>query len=68
MRIVPDCKGGPTAAITAYVGWDTATHYLNDTVSYTEPLFVVVIMGLASTRPIVTVAESGLRLVANRAR
>ena len=53
-----------TAAITAYVGWDTATHYLNDTVNYTEPLFVVVIMALASTRPIVSVAESGLRLVA----
>ena len=28
-------------------------HYLNDTVNYTEPLFVVVIMALASTRPIV---------------
>jgi len=53
-----------TAAITAAAGWETATHYLNDTVNYTEPLFVVVIMALASTRPIVSVAESGLRLVA----
>ena len=38
-------------AITAHLGWETATHYFNDTVNYTEPLFVVVIMALASTRP-----------------
>ena len=31
----------------------------NDTVNYTEPLFVVVIMALASTRPIVGVRRSG---------
>lgn len=54
-----------TVAMTAYAGWDTATHYLNGTVSYTEPLFVVVIMALASTRPIVIFAELGLRRVAN---
>jgi hypothetical protein len=52
-------------AITAYEGWATATHYLNGTVNYTEPLFVVVIMALASTRPIVTFAETQLRRVAN---
>jgi hypothetical protein len=53
------------AAMTAFTGWETATHYLNDTVIYTEPLFVVVIMALASTRPIITFAESMLRRVAN---
>ena len=52
-------------AITKYAGWDTAAHYINDTVNYTEPLFVVVIMALASTRPIVTFAESRLRGLAN---
>jgi hypothetical protein len=51
-------------AITVERGWLTATHYLNDTVVYTEPLFVVVIMALASTRPIVTFAEAALRRVA----
>lgn len=51
-------------AMTAYAGWDTAKHYLNDTVNYTEPLFVIVIMALASTRPIVGFAESALRRVA----
>ncbi len=52
-------------AITAYWGWDTAKHYLNDTVNYTEPLFVVVIMALASTRPIIRFAERSLRSVAS---
>jgi hypothetical protein len=51
--------------MTAYAGWATTTHYLNDTVNYTEPLFVVVIMALASTRPVVTFAEAGLRRVAS---
>lgn len=52
------------AAITLYSGWESATHYLNDTVNYTEPLFVVVIMALASTRPVIGFAESALRRVA----
>ncbi|MGI8786047.1 MAG: putative Na+/H+ antiporter [Acidobacteriota bacterium] len=52
-------------AITGYVGWDTAKHYLNDTVNYTEAMFVVVIMALASTRPIIRFAEAGLRRLAN---
>ncbi len=45
-------------AITVYEGWEVAKHYLNDTVNYTEPLFVVVIMALASTRPIIGFAEA----------
>ena len=46
------------AAVDA-AGWDgQPTHYLNDTVNYTEPLFVVVIMALASTRPIVALGRS----------
>jgi Putative Na+/H+ antiporter len=52
------------AAIAVRFGWSTATHYVNDTVDYTEPLFVVVIMALASTRPIVRLAEETLRHVA----
>ncbi len=51
-------------AIAFGEGWTTAVHYLNDTVNYTEPLFVVVIMALAATRPIIGLAESGLRRVA----
>jgi hypothetical protein len=52
-------------AIAARHGWSTATHYLNDGVTYTEPLFVVVIMALASTRPVVALAEAALRRVAS---
>jgi hypothetical protein len=49
-------------------GWDTAKHYVNDTVNYTEPLFVIVIMALASTRPIVSLAESSLQRLARIGR
>jgi Putative Na+/H+ antiporter len=50
--------------MTMTIGWEATTHYLNDTVNYTEALFVVVIMALASTRPIVTLAEGVLRWIA----
>jgi putative Na+/H+ antiporter len=55
-------------AITADQGWSTATGYFNGTVNYTEPLFVVVIMALASTRPIVRLAESALSTLARAGR
>jgi hypothetical protein len=52
------------AAMVVYAGWETATHYFNDEVNYTEPLFVVVIMALASTRPVIAFAESAMQRVA----
>ncbi len=52
-------------AITASTDWGTATHYFSDTVNYTEPMFVVVIMALAATRPVIGFAERALRRVAN---
>jgi len=55
------------AAITAYAGLDTATHYLNDIVDYREALFVVVIMAIAQTRPIVGFTESMMDRVAGAA-
>jgi hypothetical protein len=51
-------------AIVGSYGWATAVQYVNGTVNYTEPLFVVVIMALASTRPIVNLAEAALRQLA----
>jgi len=45
-------------------GWGEAQHYVNDTVNFTEAVFVVVIMALASTRPIVELAEHILAMVA----
>ncbi|HEY6548486.1 MAG TPA: putative Na+/H+ antiporter, partial [Vicinamibacteria bacterium] len=53
-------------AIAFFFDWDTAKHYLNDTVNYTEPLFVVVIMALAATRPVLTLAERLMGTVARR--
>lgn len=55
------------AAMTLYAGWGAAEHYISGTVNYTEAMFVVVIMALASTRPIVTFAEASLRRLANAA-
>jgi hypothetical protein len=51
-------------AMTGYSGWAAAKHYFNDTVNYTEPLFVVVIMAMAAARPVVMLAESAVRQLA----
>ncbi len=50
--------------ITSTFDWHTAAGYFNGTVNYTEPLFVIVIMALASTRPIILLAEDALRVLA----
>lgn len=52
------------ALMIAKVGWDPALNYLNHRVGFTEPLFVVVIMAIASTRPVLNLAEQLLRAVA----
>ena len=51
-------------AISLHRGWGTAVGYVGHGVDFTEPLFVVVIMALASTRPILRFAERGLYLFA----
>jgi hypothetical protein len=51
-------------AITSGEGWTTAKAYFNGTVNYTEALFVVVIMALAATRPIIMTAEAALSRIA----
>lgn len=52
-------------AIVWFKGLDTGVHYLADTVNFTEPMFVVIIMALASTRPVLKLAEQALRVVAS---
>jgi hypothetical protein len=54
-------------AMTLNSGWASAVSYF-DTVNYTEAQFVVVIMALSSSRPIVALAESLLGRVASAAR
>jgi hypothetical protein len=53
------------AAIMWFKGTDTAIHYMGQTVNFTEPMFVVIIMALASTRPVMQLAEQCLRIVAS---
>jgi hypothetical protein len=45
------------------LGWNAAKNYVSD-VSYIEPVFVVVIMAIASTRPILQLAERCLSFLA----
>ncbi|MBK8475281.1 MAG: putative Na+/H+ antiporter [Opitutaceae bacterium] len=51
-------------AIIGFKGLDVAIHYVGTQVNYTEPLFVVVIMTLASTRPVLRLAERCLHAAA----
>jgi hypothetical protein len=51
-------------AITWFRGWGAVVDYISGHVSYTEPLFVVVVMALAATRPVLDLAERCLRAVA----
>ncbi len=52
-------------AITVDRGWGTVLDYVGHKVNYTEPMFVVVIMAIASTRPVLRFAEQCLRAVAS---
>ncbi|MFN7915721.1 MAG: putative Na+/H+ antiporter [Vicinamibacterales bacterium] len=51
-------------AATLFHGWHDVVHYVNDTVVYTEPLFVIVIMAVAASRPVIVLAEAVLGRVA----
>lgn len=51
-------------AIVWAKGAETAINYVAHTVNYTEPMFVVVVMSIAATRPVLTLAERTLRGVA----
>lgn len=49
--------------ITLFFSWDTAVQYINN-VAFTEPLFVIVIMTLAETRPMLKLVENSLHFIA----
>lgn len=55
-------------AITWFKGWNAVVGYISGHVSYTEPLFVVIIMALAATRPVLALAERCLSAVAGLGR
>jgi len=50
-------------AITLFYNWHTAVEYIDSRV-YVEPIFVVVVMCIAATRPIVRLSEKALSFVA----
>ncbi len=50
-------------AIVFFYDWNTFVHYVSG-VNYTEPMFVVVIMTLASSRPILKLSESFMARIA----
>ena len=51
-------------AIVLFFDWATAVDYISHGVNYTEPMFVVVIMTLASTRPILKLSEALMSRIA----
>ena len=52
--------------IVLYFNWSTAVQYVSKSCDYTEAMFVVVIMTLASTRPILKLAEGVIGSIARR--
>jgi hypothetical protein len=52
-------------AICIFHDWHTLVDYISHKVNFTEALFVVAIMTLASTRAVLKLAEKFMRLIAN---
>lgn len=48
--------------ITLFLGWPNTVEYLNSRI-YIEPFFIVVVMSIASTRPVVKIASQGVHLI-----
>lgn len=55
-------------SLSIYKGWTVAQDYLGLGLNFTEPLFVVVIMTIAASRPILQLAEQLLALAARLGR
>lgn len=51
-------------AIVLAKGWPTAKHYISGGLNFTEPIFVVVIMAISASRPILRVAERLMSAIA----
>ncbi len=54
--------------VTLVHGWSTTERWIDHGVVFTEPLFVVVIMAIASTRPVLAFAESTIGVLAKLGR
>jgi hypothetical protein len=51
-------------AIVGFYDWHTLVYYAGNKVNFSEAMFIVVIMTLASTRPILQLAETAIRKIA----
>lgn len=51
-------------AIAIFKGWPAGRDYMGHDVHFTEPMFVVVIMCIAATRPVLRLSEQGLQRLA----
>ena len=51
-------------ALAFYKGWPAAERYVSHGVNFTEPLFVVIIMAISATRPVLRFAEQCMAVVA----
>jgi len=51
-------------AMTMRFGPNVPTQYVNERVNFVEPIFVVVIMSMSLTRPVLRLAEQGMRRIA----
>jgi hypothetical protein len=56
------------AAITWFKGWPAVVGYISGHVSYTEPLFVVIVMALAATHPVQKKSRIRLRTFCDQLR
>ncbi|MFC1858382.1 putative Na+/H+ antiporter [Thermodesulfobacteriota bacterium] len=52
--------------IFTFHDWKTAVHYVTDSVNFTEAFFIIVIMTLASSRPILKLSESIMARIATK--
>ncbi|WP_235506186.1 putative Na+/H+ antiporter [Desulfatitalea tepidiphila] len=52
-------------AVVSFFDWQTTVYYIGYRVNYVEPMFVVTIMILAATRPILKLAEAMMQKIAN---
>jgi hypothetical protein len=57
--------GALVLVIVFFYNWETAVNYISYGVNFTETLFVVVIMTLAATRPILILAGNIIRKIAD---
>lgn len=50
--------------ICFHLGWHGAVHFMSTVPNFTEPMFVVVIMAISATRPVLNFSENMLKILA----